>query len=366
MSTGATAVATAGYARRFTEKVQPSGYRELAGLTVSTVGLGTYLGEEDDRTDALYQEAIRMVVAGGCNLIDSAINYRGQLSERAVGAALRRLTAEGFAREEIVVCTKGGFLPLDAARPLDARDYFERTFQQPGIASFDEVVAGCHVMTPAYIRHQLDQSLANLGLSAVDVYYLHNPETQLQEVPRPEFLRRARAVFEALEAVVAAGKTQIYGVATWDGFRAPANRRDHLELTELVTLAREVAGEGHHFRALQLPLNLAMPEALTQPTQSVDGQPMPLLQAAAALGVQVITSAALLQTQLLGRLPMALREGFVPLRTDAQRCLQFARSAPGVTTALVGMKRPDHFEENLEVLAVPPLPREQFAGLFGR
>src|SRR5262249_16306558 len=159
MSTGASAVATAGYARRFADRAQPSSYRELAGLTVSTVGLGTYLGEEDGRTDELYHEAIRAAVAAGCNLIDSAINYRGQLSERAIGAAVRRLAREGFSREEVVVCTKGGFLPLDATHSANPRAHFERCFQQPGIASFEDVVAGCHVMTPAYIRHQLDQSL---------------------------------------------------------------------------------------------------------------------------------------------------------------------------------------------------------------
>jgi aryl-alcohol dehydrogenase-like predicted oxidoreductase len=360
-SRGATEAATAEYARRFAEA--RVGYRELAGLTASSIGLGTYLGDEQASTDALYQKAIRTAIAGGCNLIDTAINYRSQLSERVIGAALKQLVAEGFPREAVVLCTKGGFIPLDAEHPVDARTYFRRTFQEAGIASMDDIVAGCHVLTPAYIRHQLDQSLRNLGVSSVDVYYLHNPETQLLEVPRAEFLERVRGAFEVLEEAAAEGKIRVYGAATWDGFRVPPARRDHLELAELVEIARELAGEDHHFRVVQLPFNLAMTEAQTQPTQTVAQQVVPFLTAASALEVQVVTSAALLQTNLLGHLPASAAAKLASLRTDAQRCLQYARSCPGVTAALVGMKQPAHVTENLEVLRVPPLSPPEFAQL---
>jgi aryl-alcohol dehydrogenase-like predicted oxidoreductase len=365
-SHGATTAATAAYTRRFAGTNHRAGYRDLAGLSVSSIGLGTYLGDEDEATDALYREAVHTAVTGGCNLIDTAINYRHQLSERAIGTALRQLAAEGFPREQVVVCTKGGFIPLDAAHPVDPRTYFKRTFQEAGIASVDEIVAGCHVLAPKYQRHQLEQSLGNLSLAAVDVYYIHNPETQLLEVPREEFLQRIRAVFGVLEEAVDEGKIRLYGAATWDGFRVPSARRDHLELAELVEIARQLAGDSHHFRVIQLPLNLAMPEALIHPTQTLAGQTVPLLQAAAALGVQVVTSAALLQTGILGRVPESLSHQLAPLRTDAQRCLQFARSATGVTAALVGMKRAPHVIENLEVLHLPPLAAEQFAMLSVR
>jgi aryl-alcohol dehydrogenase-like predicted oxidoreductase len=363
-SSGATEKATAQYARRFAGVNQRSSYRELAGLTVSSIGLGTYLGDEDSATDDLYRESIRTAVAAGCNLIDSAINYRYQLSERVIGEALRELAAAGFPREQLVLCTKGGFIPLDAAQPTDPRTYFARTFQAAGIASVDDIVAGCHVLTPRYLRHQLEQSMANLGVSAVDVYYVHNPETQLMELPRKQFLERMRAVFEALEQAADEGLIRIYGVATWDGFRVAEARQDHLELAELVEIAHELAGETHHFRVVQLPLNLAMTEALVQTTQRISGQAVPLLEAAESLGVQIVTSAALLQTNLLGRLPTELARKFDPLRTDAQRCLQFARSAPGVAATLVGMKRAAHVSENLETLHVPPLSEAQLAALF--
>jgi aryl-alcohol dehydrogenase-like predicted oxidoreductase len=42
--------------------------------------------------------------------------------------------------------------------------------------------------------------------------------------------------------------------------------------------------------------------------------------------------------------------------TGAQRSLRFARSLPGITSALVGMNRKAHIEENLRVRVLPRLP----------
>ena len=37
-------------------------------------------------------------------------------------------------------------------------------------------------MTPRYLDNQLQQSLRNMNLDCVDVYYVHNPESQLSAV----------------------------------------------------------------------------------------------------------------------------------------------------------------------------------------
>src|SRR5437870_10839095 len=73
----------------------------------------------------------------------------------------------------------------------------------PGIISSSDVVAVCHCMTPAYLRNQIDTSLANFGLACLDMYYLHNPEIQLEQVSRDEFMARMRTAFETLEAAAA-------------------------------------------------------------------------------------------------------------------------------------------------------------------
>ena len=353
---GSGTAATAVYREAFAGDIPASHFRSLDGLVVSSIGLGTYLGDEDDETDRRYGAAIVDAANLGCNLFDTAINYRAQRSERVLGRALAALAREGsLPREQMVVCTKGGYIPFDGSVPPDPSAYVRDTYLRPGILRPEDVV-GAHAMTPRYLKDQLGRSLANLGLESIDVYYVHNPEGQLAALPRPEFLQRIRAAFELLEQEVAAGRVGRYGAATWNGFRQPPGARDHLSLAELVREAEAVAGAGHHFKVIQLPYNLAMPEAYARPTQVVDGERMSALEAARRLGVAAVASAAILQGQLSRRLPQAVAEALPGLPTPAARALQFVRSTPGVTAALVGMGGREHVEENLAVARAEPSP----------
>src|SRR5206468_4069617 len=118
----------------------------------------------------------------------------------------------------------------------------------------------------------------------------------------------------------------------------PQAARDFLSLPDLVALAEEVAGPEHRFRVVQLPYNLAMPEAFTLPNQGAGREVVPLIEAAKQLGVYVMSSASIYQGQLAKNLPPVIAQLLPGLDTDAQRALQFARSTPGVGTALVVMK----------------------------
>jgi aryl-alcohol dehydrogenase-like predicted oxidoreductase len=301
----------------------------------------------------------------GFNVIDSAVNYRRQRSERSIGAALRALIAAGtVSREEVVLATKGGFIPFEGAVPGDPGAYLIENYVRPGIVAPSDIVAGCHCLTPPYLADQLDRSRANLGVETIDVYYLHNPETQLSAVDRPTFLGRMRAAFSFLETAVAAGKVRLYGTATWSGYRQPPSAPDFLSLAELERLAREVAGEGHHFRVVQLPYNLAMTEAFMRANQTVGDEIVSVFEAARRLDIYVMTSASIYQGQLARNLPPVIAEFLPGLDSDAQRALQFVRSTPGVGTALVGMKQVAHVEDNAGLTAVPPLGWEEFQKLF--
>jgi aryl-alcohol dehydrogenase-like predicted oxidoreductase len=220
-------------------------------------------------------------------------------------------------------------------------------------------------MTPRYLAHQIDQSLRNLGLESIDVYYIHNPETQLGVVARDEFERRLRAAFEGLERAADEGKIKFYGVATWNGFRAGADDRGHHPLERLHAIAREAAGgDSHRFRFVQLPFNLGMPEALTLDNHTFEGARVSLLEAARGLGVTVVASASILQGRVARDLPESIREPLGSLATDAQTAIQFVRSTPGVTTALVGMSRREHVEENLLLARVAPAAAADYRRIF--
>src|SRR5712691_12367858 len=363
MPTFATPEGTRRYAQRFAGLAAPGHFREQQGLLLSSIGIGTYLGEPDTRTDQAYTDAAIAAVTGGINVIDSAINYRFQRSERSIGAALKKLAELGYGRDELVLCTKGGFLTPDGEMPNDPNAYFFREYVEAGIVRVEDIAAGCHAMTPRYLEDQLERSLRNLGVDSIDVYYVHNPETQLGEVPREEFIARVHAAFEFLESAVAAGKMRFYGTATWNGFRVSKEAAEGLQLADLEILAHEIAGDSHHFRFVQLPLNLGMTEALTLANQAVDERTLPMIEAAHALDIVLMGSASLLQGQVARNLPQFISD-VLGLDNDTERALQFARSTPGMTTALVGMRAAEHVRANARLVSVAPASVDQFGKLF--
>lgn len=361
----ATLEGTARYRKRLKERTDENHFRLEQNLWLSSIGMGTYLGDADEATDERYTEAVVRAVELGVNVIDTAANYRFQRSERSIGAALERLRqTETCARDEVVICTKGGYLPFDGAPPKDVRRYVEESFVRTGIAQFSDFVGGSHSMTPRYLQSQIDQSLANLKLDCIDVYYIHNPESQLSAISREEFETRLRAAFELLEQNISDGRIRMYGAATWNGFRAAPDARGYHSLERMVNLAREVGGVEHGFRFIQLPFNLAMPEALTMANQTLEGEQVSLLEAARALGVTVVASASILQGKVARGLSEEIREPLGSLATDAQTAIQFVRSTPGITTALVGMSRLEHVEENLQLVRVAPALTEDYQRLF--
>ena len=360
----ATAQGTLRYAARFKGRAAPHHFRKTpSGLAFSSIGIGTYLGEADVATDEAYTRAIIAAVEGGVNVIDTAINYRFQRSERSAGAALKALFSRGFSREEIVLCTKAGFLTPDGEIPPDQNEYFSREFLDRGIFGAEDIAAGCHCMTPRFLEDQLERSLQNLGVQCVDVFYVHNPETQLAEIPIGIFRDRIRDAFTFLESTVASGKIGAYGLATWNAFREDPKSGGYLSLEDMAGIATEAGGNNHHFRFVQLPLNLAMPEALTLPNQQVGGRTMAMVQACPALGIALVASAALLQGQLTKNLPASMRQALA-MKADAGLALQFVRSVPGLTTALAGMSQIRHVEENLGLVGVEPAARDEFLKLF--
>jgi aryl-alcohol dehydrogenase-like predicted oxidoreductase len=360
----ATSEGTARYRQRYTERL-PGHYRQSQGLWISSVGLGTYLGDATAEVDDRYSETIVHAARSGVNVFDTAVNYRHMHSERAVGRAIAELISSGaIQRDELLLATKGGFLSYDGKEPDDPSAYFQEKLVRTGLVQPEEIVAGCHTLSPRYLENQIDVSRGNLGLATIDLYYLHNPETQLRQVSHEEFLRRLRQAIAVLEQAVADGKIRMYGAATWNGFRVQADSQEAISLEEILRVAREVGRQKHHFGAIQLPFNIAMPEALAANTQAMDGRPVPLLHIARELGLMVFASASMLQGHLAQGLPAGFQQWIPGLAADAQRAIQFVRSTPGITCALVGMSRRKHLEENISTASMPPLSLAEYRKMF--
>jgi aryl-alcohol dehydrogenase-like predicted oxidoreductase len=356
--------------RRFVQ-MQPearrANYRQTAdGLWISNIGLGTYLGEPTDGVDTLYRSAFTRAQAMGCNVFDCAINYRFQRSERALGSWLKLALANGtVSRDEIVIATKGGFVPFDTEAPVDARQWTYNTFIATEIAHANDFAANYqHCIAPAYLETMIAWSLTNLGVDTIDIYYLHNPETQHISFSHQTFRSRMLDAFETLEDAVSKGQIGSYGMATWTAFRSLTDAPDYLSLTEMIGLATQVAGQDHHFRYIQLPYNLFMTEAYALENQQVGEEFTNTLAVAESLGLTVMCSAPLHQGRLATPI-MSQLEQFLPnMESHAQMALQFVRSTPGVTAALVGMKSIDHVRENLELLDTPAASTETIRSMF--
>jgi aryl-alcohol dehydrogenase-like predicted oxidoreductase len=340
-------------------------FRSAMGVSLSSIGLGTYLGKEDAATDEGYEASIAAALASGVNVFDSAINYRGQRSERAIGRALARAVGEGkAARDEFFVSSKGGYLPHDSEDPREPRRYILETFVESGLAPRSEIASGGHCLAPAYLRDQIDRSRANLGLETIDLYYLHNIESQRAAVDAAKFRDRLRLAAETLEEAVSGGKVAAWGLATWDGLRVPPEHPEHLSMEAVLAIAAEAGGKEHHFAAVQLPVSLAMAQAVGYASQEAGGRRRPALSAAATLGLAAFGSASLLQGRLAVDLPEEIVEAFPEASSGAQRALQFSRSAAGMTTSLVGVSSPAHAVDNFALARVEPADPGKILSLF--
>src|SRR6187431_655680 len=119
---------------------------------------------------------LRQALDAGVNFIDTANLYTAGQSEEFVGAALRAL---GVTRDQIVLATKG-MGPMGEG-PNDAG-------------------TSCY-----HLLHQIDASLARLGLDHVDLYQIHgwDPNCGMEEALR------------ALDDIVRSGRARYIGVSNW-------------------------------------------------------------------------------------------------------------------------------------------------------
>ena len=355
----ATLEGTRRFSKRHSKNCVSEHFRPAGELTVSSIGVGTYIGNLDERTDTLVKEAVVESIQRGINLIDSSINYRCQQGERSVGKAIRHvIESKEASRDELVICTKGGVTPTQG----NGKTWFYQQYIKPGRFNIEmtDLVAKRYCLHPEYLRDQLNRSLTNLGVQTIDVYYIHNPEIQRLKVSPEILYSRLKAAFEVMEEAIDDGKIASYGLATWNGLRVPSSSHLHIDLAKAKSIAQEVAGSREdRLQFIQLPLNLTMLEALIKSTQEVKGKQISALEAIDLLGMVPITSRSVYPSKVIGKIPKQVISDFgKDLQTDCQRALQYTRSAPYVRTALVGMKSPKHVSENLVLATVKPLEKD--------
>ncbi len=341
--------------------INKANFKKFANLFLSNVGIGTYLGDADSKTDELVTNAVKQSILSGINVVDTAINYRSQKAERSVGKAIAELIEEGkISRDQIFLSSKNGYLTNDADVQLGFWEYVKEEYSQKGAIKEGDVTSGYHCMTIPYLSDQLERSLKNLNLDCLDLMYLHNAvEGQIKDVSKEKFLENLKSVFELYEQKRKEGKIKFYGMATWECFRVSSDNPQYLSLEDTVNLAKEVGGESHGFRFIQLPYNMNYDQALLGKTQTIGTDSVSVLEAVTRLGIGVFTSVPFMQGRLL-------QPGVMPEFSNLKpslRALQFIRSSPGVIAPLVGQKSSEHVSENLEIMKIDPLTEDEFLAL---
>ena len=335
-------------------------FRTFDGLHLSSIGMGTYLGDLTQKDDEAVENAVyNSVKSGAINVIDTAINYRAMKSEKSIGSALLRLESEGISRDRVFISTKNGYITNDGDFPgVDVMEYMYKMYISTGVITADDISSGYNVMNPAYLAKCIDRSLANMHLSTIDLVYVHNAfESWHSDVSREKFMEMLARAFEVYEQYRKQGKLRYYGMATWTCFRVPPESNEYLSLQDAVKVAESVGGKDHGFRFIQLPYNLAYSEALLLKNQQAGADVnLTILQAAGKLGIGVFTSIPLFQ----GRLLRSQIPDYPGAKDSISRLLQLVRSSPAVIAPLVGQKRPEHVQENLKVADAPPLTKAEF------
>jgi aryl-alcohol dehydrogenase-like predicted oxidoreductase len=337
-------------------------FKEFDDLILSSIGMGTYLGDlsKEDDTDienALYES----VKSHAINVIDSAINYRALKSEKSIGRSITRLVNDGIiSRDEIFVSTKNGYITNDGDYPmLDVWEYIQRMYISTGIIKAEDISSGYNVLKPAYIEKCIERSRFNLKLDTLDLVYVHNAfESWHQDVSKDKFFEMLSKVFEIYEKFRSLNKIRYYGMATWTCFRVSEENKEYLSLAEVYNIAKSIGGIDHGFRFIQLPYNLAYSEALFLKNQNVGNEKkLTILEAAKRLKIGVFSSVPLLQGKLIQTKIPDYSEG---LTDPIMKLVQIIRSSPSIIAPLIGQKKMDHVNNNNKISEVPPLSEEEF------
>lgn len=337
-------------------------FKEFDDLILSSIGMGTYLGDLSKEDDIDIENALyESVKSHAINVIDSAINYRAMKSEKSIGRSITRLVNDGIiSRDEIFVGTKNGYITNDGDYPmLDVWEYIQRMYISTGIIKAEDISSGYNVLNPAYIEKCIERSRFNLKLDTLDLVYIHNAfESWNQDVSKNKFFDMLAKVFEVYEKFRSKNKIRYYGMATWTCFRVGEENKEYLSLDEVYNIAKSIGGVDHGFRFIQIPYNLAYSEALFLKNQNVGNEKkLTILEAAKRLKIGVFSSVPLLQGKLI---QTKIPDYSETLTDPIMKLLQIIRSSPSIIAPLIGQKKMDHVNKNNKISEIPPLSEEEF------
>jgi len=185
----------------------------------------------------------------GGNLIDTSANYTDGQSEILVGKVVK-----SYPRDRVIVVTKGGYIQGQNMRLAQSQSF-------PEVVEYGEGI--WHCIHPEFLETQISFSSQRLQLETIDVFLLHNPEyflshqahhKPLDAADHNEFYRRIGQAFRFLEEQVHRGRIRWYGISS-NNFGLSPSQPERTSVERCLSEAEKSTTE-HHFRVIQLPMNL--------------------------------------------------------------------------------------------------------------
>ncbi len=313
--------------------------RPLHGMPVTELGFGgASLGNlYTETSDADARLAVDTAWNGGVRYYDTAPHYGLGLSERRLGAALA-----GRPRADYVLSTKVGRLLAPNPAPTGS------DLASGGFAVPDDLVR-CFDFSRDGVLRSLEGSLGRLGVSRVDIVYVHDPDEHVDQAITEALPALAELRAQGVIGAVGAGMNQ------WQA---------------LLRMVRET------------DLDVAM---LAGRWTLLDQSGTSLLSACAERGVAVVAAAPFNSGLLARDWPQAdahfdygtpAHDVLARARTLAGICrrhgarlpaaaLQFPRRHPAVASVVAGLRTAAEVETALRLLA-EPVPEAAWAELAGK
>ena len=337
--------------KKFLEKKDVKEYSQSKFFTMSKIGCGTYLGLPNEMVDKMYIESIKKSVTLGVNFLDTAINYRGMRSEVLLGKVVEELIEDDLiTREDIIIATKGGFLPADyrKTKGLDEtfvenhknkiREFFlnkicnEANLEEEQIS---EALGAGNSAHRDFISWCFEESRKNLNLETIDIYYLHNPCNYLKYVGEEKFYDDLLETFKYFENQVEKGSLKSYGISTYSGFLVDEKHKEYLSLDKIVETAKLAGGENHNFKFIQLPFNKNKKDASIIKNQTIGKDILTILEAAEKLDISVITNISLDQSKSTDKYTI-------------NEMIEFLVDNKNISSSLLGMKTIKYVPMNIK------------------
>jgi aryl-alcohol dehydrogenase-like predicted oxidoreductase len=218
---------------------------------LSKYSFGTY---RTTYQNPIHKEALNYALDNGITHIDTSSNYMHGEAEIMIGQVI-----ENRNREDFTIVSKGGYIQGENLKRV------MEGFKVEDLVRYDE---SCfHSIHEEFLEDQINRSLERLKTDYIDVYLLHNPEYYLlkeikvgmteQAILKHHKImqQRIKKAFAFLESKVKEGKIKAYGISS-NSFAKKRINYHFLEYRHLINYAKEIAGDNHHFKVIQLPMNM--------------------------------------------------------------------------------------------------------------